>query len=126
MKMKGDLDMKAAFLAATMAALSFSGVALADGVDGAWKISGDIVGNAVDVVCTFATAGGKTTAACAGADAKTPGAAAPATIAGKAVSWDWDAGQAVLTFKGNLDTDKSMKGDIETSGVTGTFTGTKQ
>jgi hypothetical protein len=32
----------------------------------------------------------------------------------------------VLTFKGNLDTDKSMKGDIETSGVTGTFTATKQ
>ena len=37
--MKGDLDMKAAFFAATMAALSFSGVALADGVDGAWKIA---------------------------------------------------------------------------------------
>jgi hypothetical protein len=122
---EGDSDMKVAFLAATMAALSFSGVALADGVDGAWKISGDIVGNAVDVVCTFATAGGKTTASCAGADAKA-GAAAPATIAGKAVTWDWDAGQAVLTFKGNLDSDKAMKGDIETSGVTGTFTATKQ
>jgi hypothetical protein len=127
MKMKGDLDMKAAFFAATMAALSFSGVALADGVDGAWKISGDVVGNAIeDVVCTFATAGGKTTASCAGKDAKAPGAAAPATIAGKDVTWDWDAGQAVLTFKGKLDTDKSMKGDIETSGVTGTFTATKQ
>ena len=116
--------MKVVFLAATIAALSFGGVALADGVDGAWKISGDVVGNAVDVVCTFATAGGKTTASCT-ADGKA-GAAAPATIAGKDVTWDWDAGQAVLTFKGKLDSEKAMKGDIETSGVTGTFSATKQ
>jgi hypothetical protein len=122
--MEGDLDMKAAFLAVTVAALSFGGVAMAAGVDGAWKITGDVVGNAVNTTCTFATASGKTTAACE-IDGKA-GAAAPATVTDKTVTWDWDAGQAVLTFKGTLDGDKAMKGDIETSGVTGNFTAAKQ
>ena len=116
--------MKTGLFAVAFAALSFSGAAFADDVTGAWKVTGDVVGNAVDTVCTFATAGGKTTAACT-ADGKA-GAAAPATVADKAVSWDWDAGQATLTFKGTLDTPKTMKGDIEVQGVTGSFTAAKQ
>ena len=116
--------MRAAFLAVAFAAVSVSGFAQAADVAGNWKISGDIVGNAVDVVCTFAGSGDKTTAAC-GPEGK-PGAPAPAKVAGSDVSWDWDAGQAVLSFKGKLDSDKSMKGDIDTSGVTGSFTAVKQ
>ena len=116
--------MKIGLFAVAFAALSFSGVALADDVTGAWKITGDVVGNAVNTVCTFATAGGKTTVACT-ADGK-PGTAGPATVADKAVTWDWDAGQATLTFKGTLDTAKTMKGDIEVQGVTGSFTAAKQ
>jgi hypothetical protein len=116
--------MKIAFFAATMIVSSIGGTALADGIDGAWKISGDIVGNAIDTVCTFATAAGKTTAACT-LDGK-PAAAAPVTIAGKDVTWDFDVVQAVLTFKGKLDSDKAMKGEIDTSGITGTFTAAKQ
>jgi hypothetical protein len=42
------------------------------------------------------------------------------------VTWDWDAGQATLTFKGTMDTAKTMKGDIEVQGVTGSFTAAKQ
>ncbi len=101
-----------------------SGAALADDVIGTWKISGDVVGNAVDATCVFAGSGDKATSTCS-ADT-TPGAATPATITGKDVSWSWDAGQAVLTFKGTVDSQTSMKGDIEVSGVTGNFTAAKQ
>jgi hypothetical protein len=116
--------MKTGFIALTVAALSVSGMALADDVAGDWKITGDVVGNAVETVCTFAGAGDKMTAACT-ADGKA-GTPAPLKVADKDVTWDWDAGQAVLTFKGKLDSDKSMKGDIEVSGVTGSFTAAKQ
>jgi hypothetical protein len=117
--------MKTALFAVAVAALSFSGAAYADGVAGAWKIEGDVVGNAVNITCTFAGPADKTTVACAGAD-KAAGASTPVTIAGKDVTWDWDGGQAVLTFKGKLDSDKAMKGDIEVQGVTGSFTAAKQ
>ena len=116
--------MKTGFVALALAAFSMSGVALADDVTGAWKITGDVVGNAVETVCTFAGAGAKMTAACVAGDKASP--AAPVTVSGKDVSWDWATDQATLTFKGKLDSDKSMKGDIEVSGVTGSFTAAKQ
>ena len=113
--------MKSGFLAVAFAAASVSGAALADDVAGAWKVSGDVVGNAVEAVCTFD--GGKAT--CKGANGPA-GAAAPVKVDGKTVTWDWDAGQAVLTFKGTLADAKNMKGDIEVQGVTGDFTAVKQ
>ena len=116
--------MKTGLFAVAFAALSFSGAALVDDAVGAWKITGDVVGNAVNTVCTIAGAGDKATASCT-ADGKA-GPAAPAKIDGKAVSWDWDAGQATLTFKGTIDTPKTMKGDIEVQGVTGSFTAAKE
>ncbi len=111
-------------IAAAVAAVSISGAALADDVAGAWKVTGDVVGNAVNTVCTFAGAGDKTTASCTENGAA--GKPTPVTISGKDVSWDWETSQAVLTFKGKLDSDKAMKGDIEVSGVTGNFTAAKQ
>ena len=116
--------MKAFGLAFTVVALSVGGVAMADGIDGAWKISGDVLGHAIDADCTFANATGKTSVTCV-IDGKTA-AATPATVAGQDVSWDLGGGQVTLTFKGKLDSDKTIKGDIEVSGVTGTFTATKQ
>lgn len=116
--------MKTALFAAAFAALSVSGAAFADDVTGAWKITGDVVGNAVNTTCTFAGAADKVTVACtADGKAGTPG---PATVKDKAVTWDWDAGQATLTFKGTVDTPKTMKGDIEVQGVTGSFTAAKE
>jgi hypothetical protein len=112
--------MKSGFFAVAFAAASFSGAALADDVSGAWKVTGDVVGNAVETVCTFA--GGNATCTAGGK----AGAPAPAKVDGKNVSWDWDAGQAVLTFKGTLTDAKNMKGDIEVQGVTGDFTAVKQ
>lgn len=116
--------MKTALFAAAFAALSISGAAMADDLTGAWKVSGDVVGNGLETVCTFAGAGDKTTASCTKEGAAGP--ATPAKVTGKEVSWDWDAGQAVLTFKGTIDTPKTMKGDIEVQGVTGSFTAAKQ
>jgi hypothetical protein len=112
--------MKSGFFAVAVAAASISGAALADDVTGSWKITGDVVGNAVETVCTFA--GGNATCTAGGK----AGAPAPAKVDGKTVTWDWDAGQAVLTFKGTMDTPKTMKGDIEVQGVTGDFTAAKQ
>ena len=104
-----------------MAAISLSGAAFADDITGAWKVTGDVVGNALDTTCTFAGPADKTTATCVDKEGKAA-AATPVTIAAKSVSWDWDAGQAVLTFKGTMDTPKTMKGDIEVQGATGNFT----
>ena len=112
--------MKTALFAVAATVLVSGSALAADDVAGAWKISGDVVGNAVDTVCTLTA----TTAACKTGDKA--GAASPLKVDGKNVSWDWDAGQATLTFKGTLDTPKSMKGDIEVQGVTGNFTATKQ
>jgi hypothetical protein len=116
--------MKRGLIAATFAALAMSGGALADDLTGSWKVSGDVAGNAVEVTCAFAGSGDKATSAC-GMD-ETPGPATPVTVEGKTVTWSWDATQAVLTFKGTLESDTAMKGDIEVSGVTGNFTATKQ
>jgi hypothetical protein len=118
------MSMKTGLIAVALAAFSLSGAALAADVAGAWKITGDVVGNAVDTVCTFTGAADKLSATCMAGDK--PGPAAPVTVAGKDVTWDWATDQATLTFKGTLDTDKSMKGDIEVSGVTGSFTAAKQ
>ena len=118
--LKGIFDMKTAIIAVAAAVLVSGSALAATDVAGAWKISGDVVGNAVDTVCTLTA----TTAAC-NVDGK-PGAASPLKVDGKSVSWDWDAGQATLTFKGTLDTPKTMKGDIEVQGVTGSFTAAKQ
>jgi len=113
--------MKTALFAVAAAVLVSGSAFAADDVSGAWKISGDVVGNAVDTVCTLTA----TTAAC-NVDGK-PGAASALKVDGKNVSWDWDAGQATLTFKGVLDASgKAMKGDIEVQGVTGSFTAAKQ
>ena len=113
--------MKTALFATAFAAFSVSGAAFADDVTGAWTITGDVAGNAIEnVTCTFDAKN----ATCGGKDGKTA-APSPVTVAGKDVTWDWDAGQAVLTFKGKLDSDKSMKGDIEVQGITGSFTAAK-
>ena len=112
--------MKTALIAIAATVLVSGSALAATDVAGAWKISGDVVGNAVDTVCTLTA----TTAAC-NVYGK-PGAASPLKVDGKSVSWDWDAGQATLTFKGTVDTPKTMKGDIEVQGVTGSFTAAKQ
>ncbi|MDB5397186.1 MAG: hypothetical protein JWM91_4692 [Rhodospirillales bacterium] len=117
--------MKTALFAVAVAALSFSGAAFADDVTGAWKVTGDVVGNALETVCTFAGTADKTTASCVNKEGQAA-AATPAKVTGKDVTWDWDAGQATLTFKGTMDNPKTMKGDIEVQGVTGSFTAAKQ
>jgi hypothetical protein len=111
--------------AIALLAVSLAGSASADDVAGAWKITGDVFGNAVNAVCTFAGTDASVTSTCVSDDGKAA-APSPATVTGKDVTWSWDAGQAVLTFKGTLDSGTAMKGDIEVSGVTGNFTGTKQ
>ncbi len=116
--------MKTGIFAVALMAVSVSSAAFADDVAGKWKITGDVVGNAVETVCTFSGAAGALSSSCMAGDK--PGPAAPVTVSGKDVTWDWATDQATLTFKGKLDTDKSMKGDIEVSGVTGSFTAAKQ
>ena len=107
--------------------------ALAQGtnVSGTWKVTGDVVGNAVDLLCTFAQDGKKLSGSC-----KSPGATKPTDITGevddKKVTWKYEAqyeGQPItLTFNGTLDASSQLKGDIDVSpySVTGNFSAVKQ
>ena len=112
---------------AALAAIAFVLPLAAADVTGSWTITGDVVGNAVNVKCVFKQEGAKLTGNCTHQGL----AASPTTgdITGDKVTFQHqiDAGQVYdLTFTGTLDAAAtSMKGDIAVAGVSGTFTGTK-
>lgn len=103
-----------------LAAFAVAGAASAADLSGTWKVNGDIVGNAVNPVCTFKQDGAKLTGKCNDA------AIADGAVNGKDVSWNWEAGGFTLAFKGTAESDKSIKGGIDVGGGTGTFTADKQ
>jgi len=107
-----------------LAALAVSGAASAADISGKWKITGDIAGNAVSPDCTFKQEGAKLSGTCGSGDNSGP--ISDGAVAGKDVSWGWEAGGFTLAFKGTADSDKSMKGSIDVGGGTGTFTAAKQ
>lgn len=100
-------------------------------VAGNWKVTGDVVGNAVDLNCTFAQDGAKLTGSC-----KATGADKSSDITGsvddKKVTWKfdttYDGRQITLTFNGTLDASAQLKGDIDVQpfGVTGEFSASKE
>jgi len=98
--------------------------ARANDIAGAWTLTGEVAGHDVELDCIFAGAAGGITARC-GSDGDM-GPATATMIADRNVTWKWDAGLAVLTFKGVLESDTSINGAISVAGVTGTFAMTKQ
>jgi hypothetical protein len=105
-------------------AFVFSDTARAAEIVGAWAVHGSVFFNAVDTTCLFKAQDGGIAATCEN-DGK-PGDYTPATVAGGKVSWNWNAGPAVLAFDGAFTSDTVIKGRITVRGFSGSFTATKQ
>jgi type 1 fimbria pilin len=122
-------SLKAAAL--LLALLAAPAVAQGDSVSGTWKVTGDVVGNAVDVVCTFTQDGKKLTGTCKPAGAEKASDAA-GEVSEKKVTWKFDTqyeGQPItLTFTGTLGDNSQLKGDIDVQpyNVSGTFEAKKE
>ncbi len=100
-----------------------------DSVSGTWKVSGDVMGNPVESVCTFKQEGKALSGSC-----KSPERDKPTDIKGevseKKVSWKFDTeynGETlIVTFSGTLDAGQiSGNIDIQPISVNGTFTAKK-
>ena len=111
---------------ATIAAIAliFSNAARAADIVGAWDLHGSVFFNAVDTTCLFKAEDGSIAATCEN-DGK-PGDYTPATVGAAKVSWNWNAGPAVLSFDGAFTSDTVIKGKIRVRGFTGSFTATKR
>jgi len=116
--------MSVKFTAVAVIAFAFGNTAGAADLVGVWDIHGSVFFNAVDTTCLFKAEGGGIAATCEN-DGK-PGDYTPATVAGRNVSWSWNAGPAVLAFDGALTSDTAIKGRIAVRGFTGSFTATKR
>jgi hypothetical protein len=110
-----------AFAVAAFAIPSFA----AD-ISGTWSITGDVVGNPVNMKCAFTQDGPKVSGTCTGEAGSTP---TTGSVAADKVTFTHTVqrDQAYeLTYSGTLDAaGTSMKGEIAVMGVTGTFSGTK-
>ncbi len=111
-------------LALAALAVALSSAAKAADITGAWKLSGSVFFNAVNTTCHFKKDGNAVLATCE--NDQGPGAYTPATIVGDRITWSWDPGPAVLTFRGALTSDTTMTGEIKVRGFTGSFEATKQ
>jgi hypothetical protein len=96
-------------------------------VSGSWRITGDVVGNAIDMKCALKADGAKLAGTCTYqglGDAATTG-----SVAGDKITLQNSIQREqmyALTYNGTLDTaGTAIKGDIAVAGVTGTFSGTK-
>ncbi len=111
---------------AALAALAFTLPVAAADISGTWSVSGEIVGNQVNMKCTFAQADGKLTGTCAGEVGSTQ---TTGTVTENKVSFmhTVDRGQVYeLNYNGTLDAaGTSMQGEILVMGVAGTFTAKK-
>jgi hypothetical protein len=93
-------------------------------VAGNWTITGDIVGNPVNMKCALKRDGDKLSGTCAYDGAGQ--AATTGSIAANKVALQNQAGGYDLTYTGTLDAaGTAMSGEIGVAGVTGTFSGTK-
>jgi hypothetical protein len=100
-------------------------------LSGTWKVSGDVVGNAVDLVCTFNQDGKKLAGSCRQAGAEKANEIA-GEVDDKKVTWKFDSeyeGRKItLTFTGALDASSQLKGgiDVQPFGVSGDFSAKKE
>ena len=114
-----------------LALLAAPALAQSNTISGAWKVTGDVVGNPINMVCTFIQDCKKLTGSC-----KAVGADKVVDLTGevddKKVTWKYDSeyqGQKItLTYTGTLDAPSQFKGDIDVQpfGVTGTFSAARE
>jgi hypothetical protein len=95
-------------------------------ISGTWTITGDVVGNAVNMKCAFTQDGTKVSGTCKGEAGSTP---TTGSVTADKVTFTntVQRDQAYeLTYTATLDAaGTSMKGEIAVMGVTGTFNGIK-
>ncbi len=109
---------------AIFATIALALPAAAADISGSWNLTGDVVGNPVEMKCAFTQASDKVTGSCAGALGSTP---TTGSVAGDKVTFQNTVQQYELTFTGALDaTGAKMQGEIAVAGVTGTFSATKE
>ena len=100
-------------------------------VSGTWKVSGDVVGNPVNLVCTFAQDGRKLTGSCKDAGSEKQNALT-GEVDDKKVSWKFDTtfnNQSItVSLTGTLESPTQLKGGIgvQPYGVSGDFTAAKE
>jgi hypothetical protein len=111
-----------AALAATVLILP----AAAADISGSWKLTGDVVGNPVNMTCAFTQDGPKVSGSCSGALGTT---ATTGSVAGEKVTFQHTVNQGQtweLTYSGTLDAaGTTMQGEIAVAGVSGTFSAKK-
>ena len=98
-----------------------------DPLTGSWQITGDVVGNPLNMVCTFEQKDTQLTGSCTGET----GTAMPVTgeVKEDRVTFkhggDYAGTELTITYSGTL-AEKQMKGtvDVQPFGVTGEFTAT--
>ena len=103
----------------------------ADTVSGLWRVTGDVMGNPINEVCTLKQDGVKLTGICKNTDAAD---AKPFDVTGEVnagkITFSHGGeyqGQALtMTYSGTLAATKELKGsvDVQPFGVTGTFSAT--
>lgn len=101
-------------------------------VSGTWKVTGDVMGNPVNSVCTFAQDDKKLTGSCKLAQADKPVEIKGEVNEKKVVfqhNTDYEGQTLTIVYTGTLDAAGSqLKGDIDVQpmSVAGTFTAQKQ
>lgn len=114
------------FIIVASALAAFAIPSFAADISGIWTIDGDVVGNPINMKCTFAQDGSKISGRCSGAAGSSQ---ATGSIAADKVTFTHTVERDQvyeLTYSGTLDpAGTSMKGEIAVMGVTGTFTGIK-
>ena len=101
--------------------LATLGIAAAAGVSGKWTIQGDVQGHEVNLNCTVQQdAEAKLTGKCTINGGESVDIAGDAK--GEQFKFSFTAGGYTLDYSGTVQND-TMKGGIEVSGASGTFTG---
>ena len=100
----------------------------ADTLSGTWRVTGDVVGNPINELCTLRQAGTKLTGSCKGADADAQAYDVTGEVANGQVTFshggDYQGQTITITYAAPLASATELKGtvDVQPFGVGGTFT----
>ena len=112
-------------LLSTLGLLSLLAAAPADSLTGAWQVKGDVVGNAIDHVCTFQQSGTALTGSCAQGGAALPlkGEVKEGKVTFQYAS-EYDGQAITVVFSGTLVSATELKGiiNVQPFDVGGEFT----
>lgn len=103
----------------------------ADSITGTWKITGDVVGNAVDETCMLKQTGAKISGTCAFTDAGAKPYEVTGEVKGDTITFthggEYQGQELTLTYSATFTSTKDLKGaiDVKPFGATGSFTATR-